>query len=156
MNDPSIEQWRALLLFRQRHGRTWKSALSLHWMNGTDENEPLGAALRMMRNQFGPSWLHALRPKAFAQAEQRIALLDRLPVMCATYHGETGDPIILKRAESGYWRMPGDMTVEQFNAAFLPTPGQIAAMEAGSVFGWDMPAADPGNYDAAGRLKCKS
>jgi hypothetical protein len=90
----------------------------------------LGAALRMVRNLFGPSWLHALRPKALVKAEQRIALLDRLPVMRATYHGETGDPIILKRGESGHWRMPDDMTVEQFNAAFLPTPGQIAAMEA--------------------------
>lgn len=149
--EPTMDMWRALIAFRTRYGRIWKSALAMRWMNGTDENEPLGASLRELRNHFGPSWLHALRRRALDEAERRIALLDRLPVMCATRNLDTGEAIILKRGESGYWTLPEGFTIDSFNAALAPTPSQIAAMEIGSAFGWDVPGADPLNYDAEGR-----
>ncbi|MBV1686425.1 hypothetical protein KRR38_01735 [Novosphingobium sp. G106] len=150
MDEPTMDMWRALIAFRTRYGRNWKSALTLRWMNGTDDNEAFGASLRELRNHFGPSWLHALRPRFLHEAARRIALLDRLPLMCATRNLETGGAIILKRGESGYWPLPADMTIESFNASFAPTPGQIAAMEIGSAFGWGVPGADPANYDTDG------
>lgn len=51
----------ALKAFAARHGRYWKRTLSDMWMNGRDENEPNGAALRDIRNRLGPSWLHNFR-----------------------------------------------------------------------------------------------
>lgn len=151
MEEPTIDMWRALLDFRARHGRYWKRPLSDKWMSGGDEVEHYSASLRMLRNQFGPSWLYALRLAVLDAAGRRIALLDRLPLMCATRHIETGEAIVLKRGETGYWPLPEGSTVERFNAPFEVTPAQIAAMEAGSIFGLDVPASDPANYDASGR-----
>lgn len=151
MEEPSIDMWRALLDFRAHHGRNWKRALLLKWMNGNDEFEPLSASLRMLRNQFGPSWLHSLKPAIVDAASRRIAVLDQLPEMCATRLPGSGGAIVLKRGESGYWDLPEGWTIERFNQAFEPTRAQIAAMEAGSLFGWDVPAADPATYDVDGR-----
>jgi hypothetical protein len=60
--------------------------------------------------------------------------------------------ILLKRGVIGYWPCEG-MTREQAderNRILEVTPAQKAAMEAGSMFGWDVPAADPANYDEDG------
>lgn len=151
MKTPSVEMWRALLDFRARHGRSWKRALSLKWMSGGDEVERHSASLRMLRNNFGPSWLYDLRPATLDAVQRQIAVYDTLPEMCATRLVGTGEVIVIKRGETGYWPIPDGMTVDQVNAAFGATPPQIAAMEAGSMFGWAIPGADPGRYDAEGR-----
>lgn len=153
MDEPSIAMWRALLDFRARHGRTWKRALSLKWMNGGDDFEPFSASLRMVRNHFGPSWLYALRPARLDAIEKQIAIVDMLPEMCATHLGGTREPIVIKRGESGYWPLPDGMTVEEINTLFAATPAQIAAMEAGSMFGWTVPGADPARYADEGALR---
>ena len=54
---PTPEQYLALARFHDKHGRNWKQKLNLAWSNGTDANEPDGALLRQVRNQFGPEWL---------------------------------------------------------------------------------------------------
>lgn len=41
---------------------------------------------------------------------------------------------------------------ESINAALGVTPPQREAIAAGSMFGWDCPAADPINYDAGGKM----
>ncbi len=97
MDEPTIDMWRALLDFRARYGRYWKRALSIKWMSGDDESEHFSASLRTLRNQFGPSWLYALKPVRLDVAGRRIALLDRLPIMCATRLIETAEAIVLKR-----------------------------------------------------------
>jgi hypothetical protein len=69
VNDSQIV---ALLLFRERHGRSWKINLWAAWINGDDTREPGGAALRQLRNRSGPSWLDSLRPKDLdAEAARR-------------------------------------------------------------------------------------
>lgn len=60
--------------------------------------------------------------------------------------------ILIKRGVIGYWPCDG-MVKEQADARndiLGVTPQQKAAMEAGSIFGWDIPAADPQNYDDDG------
>ena len=62
-----------------------------------------------------------------------------------------GQLVILTRGVIGYTpcdKFPVSKCAE-FNEGL--TPGQVAAMIAGSMFGWDIPAADPANYDAEGR-----
>lgn len=57
--DLTDEQAEALSKFAERYSASgdWKQRLIDYWMNGRDASEPLGHALRQVRNQFGPSWL---------------------------------------------------------------------------------------------------
>jgi len=80
-------------------------------------------------------------------------LAHNLPEMCATYCLSTREPIVIKRGESGHWPLPDGMTVERINAVFRASPAHVAAMLAGSMFGWDVPGADPTRYDGEGRPK---
>lgn len=146
MTEPDDEMWRALLDFRARHGRRWKDQLSIKWMNGEDEHEPHGSSLRRVRNHLGPSWLVDLEKAVLDTAERRLAHLAKLPEMCATRLLSTSEPIVIKRGEVGFWPMPDGMTIDGINSLFGATPAQIAAMEAGSMFGWDVPGADPDRY----------
>ena len=41
--------------------------------------------------------------------------------------------------------------VDEYNAQINVTKAQAAAMLAGSLFGWETPAADPKNYDGQGQ-----
>lgn len=50
MRDLHDEELRALLAFRQRHGRGWKATLLLRWSAGTDTDEPGSSHLRHLRN----------------------------------------------------------------------------------------------------------
>ena len=62
----------ALIDWRERHGRSWKTDLWTAWMNGSDASDPRGSSLRAIRNQLGPSWLDNLRPKDLvAEAARR-------------------------------------------------------------------------------------
>lgn len=62
---------RALIDFRNRHGRYWKAALLALWFSGRDADHPDGSALRRLRNQSGPAWLAALDGS-------RLSILERL------------------------------------------------------------------------------
>lgn len=104
----------------------------------------------MIRNQFGPSWLWDLPRLRLDNAARRLANLEKLPDMCACPHPETGETIIIKRGEAGYWPMPSLLGSDAFNASFNATPAAIAAMQAGAMFAWHVRAADPDRYDAAG------
>lgn len=150
MVEPDDRMWRALLDFRTRHGSRWKDVLTIKWMNGEDAHERCSASLRAVRNHLGPTWLCELKKSTLDKAARRLANLAKLPDMCAFPHPETGEPIIIKRGEPGYWPMPSSIAIDRFNASFAVTPAKIAAMEAGSLFGWDVPAADPDRYDDVG------
>lgn len=54
LND---EQQAALLSFKEKYGRNWKSKLADKWFTGSDDKEPNGHLLRQIRNQKGASWL---------------------------------------------------------------------------------------------------
>lgn len=82
-----------------------------------------------------------------------------LPEQCYGILAETGEIIILKKGETGYYKTDIDMgskeenaaLVEQYNRKLGVSKAQAAAMKSGSMFGWHTPAADPKNYDKDGK-----
>ena len=81
-----------------------------------------------------------------------------LPEKCFSVLPSTGELIILEHGEMGYppsgMRMEGKTNQEAAdfaNDTIGVTKAQEAAMLAGSLFGWQKPAADPKNYDEHGQ-----
>jgi len=78
----------------------------------------------------------------------------KLPETCYGIHMTTGDTIILKRGEVGYhdpgYGDQGEEVVNRLNDRMDVTRQQRAAMEAGSVFGYHLPIADPDIYNELG------
>ena len=82
----------------------------------------------------------------------------RLPPICAAAHPETKKLIFIKAGFMGYW--PGEkagivdayMAPDKWNRAHGISKAEAEAMLIGSMFGWDVPGADPENYDAEGRF----
>ncbi len=81
-----------------------------------------------------------------------------LPEFCYTVLRSTGEFAMLRRGESGYCpikiNLAGNPNIrdlaDKLNQQFGITKPQEAAMVAGSMFGWDCPAANPHNYDKSG------
>lgn len=99
----------------------------------------------------------------FAERMQRsgilvIPLRQSLPEKCFSTLESTGEIITVSKGEKGYTptgQYPQNGVSPKEAAAALNeaagiTRAQEAAMVAGSMFGWDTPAADPKNYDAKG------
>jgi hypothetical protein len=86
-----------------------------------------------------------------------------LPVSCYGTLPSDGSLILIKRGETGFWRAEGytlgtmvptwDALADILNNRRGVSKAQRAAMEAGSCFGWDVPAADPANYGPDGGPK---
>ncbi|MFR0839613.1 MAG: hypothetical protein ACLSHA_13950, partial [Neglectibacter timonensis] len=82
-----------------------------------------------------------------------IPLRSSLPEHCYIYLPTTREIGIVKKGESGYYRSDltpvygedGKQFVEELNQKGGITKAQEAAMLAGSMFGWQTPAADPRN-----------
>jgi hypothetical protein len=81
-----------------------------------------------------------------------------LPETCATILPSTGEIILIDCGGSGYraseWSTPDPVKnrrlADAANAGYNVTKAQEAAMLAGSLFGWDLPAAKPWNYGQNG------
>lgn len=88
---------------------------------------------------------------------EMIPLRRSLPERCFGYLKATGEIVVLEKGQKGYAptekyaenETPQEC-VDSLNAAMGVTRAQAAAMEAGSMFGWHVPGADPRNYDANG------
>lgn len=89
-----------------------------------------------------------------------IPLRSDLPEVCFSILPSTGDVIIIKHGESGYYRCEYSTEDKAFNREFANdrnanlgvSKAQVEAMLAGSMYGWDVPAADPKSYDVNGTL----
>jgi len=86
-----------------------------------------------------------------------IPLRSSLPEKCFSVLPSTGELIYLSRGEKGYQPSKVSFTGEEgrsyanhMNQNSGVSKAQEAAMLAGSMFGWDKPAADPKNYDENG------
>lgn len=69
--------------------------------------------------------------------------LSKLPPFCASRLPSTNEPILIKAGERGYYRGWPGLNPEEFNAEIGVTEAQVSAMEAGSMFGWEVPGANP-------------
>ena len=84
---------------------------------------------------------------------------EKLPELCAAVHD--GRPIFIRRGETGYYdaaqvsdmatMLSAEEFVDLWNTTEGVTKALVEAMLAGSMFGFDVPAADPSAYDDAGR-----
>ena len=86
-----------------------------------------------------------------------IPLRSTLPEKCFSYLESTGEMIVITKGEKGYIptgasgeNMTPRESVDAANKAIGVTKAQEAAMVAGSMFGWQVPGADPKNYDEQG------
>ena len=78
-----------------------------------------------------------------------------LPTFCYGYLPTEGKLIRIDFAESGYTPVREDesnKTAKELNEKIGVTLAQAEAMLAGSMFGWNVPAANPKNYDKDGKL----
>ena len=89
-----------------------------------------------------------------------IPLRSSLPELCFNVLPSTGELIKVNRGENGYYpcydRNTNDPKAnreyaDDRNIKLGVSKAQEQAMLAGSMFGWHAPAADPKNYDDAGR-----
>lgn len=86
-----------------------------------------------------------------------IPLRKSLPDKCFSYLESTGEMIVITKGEKGYTPTgtypqnsspkAGAFAINEANGV---SRAQEAAMVAGSMFGWDVPAADPRNYNENG------
>lgn len=89
-----------------------------------------------------------------------IPLRSDLPEVCYSILPSTGDVIIIKHGEIVYYRCEYSTEDKAFNREFANdrnanlgvSKAQVEAMLAGSMYGWDVPAADPKSYDENGTL----
>lgn len=88
-----------------------------------------------------------------------IPLRPGLPERCYAVLPSGDEIIIVKKGESGYYhtdkyghdRAEALAIVDECNESGGVSKAQAAAMLAGSMFGWEVPAADPKNYDEQGQ-----
>ena len=89
-----------------------------------------------------------------------IPIRSSLPEQCYSTMPGTGEAIILKRGETGYYKTDIPFTskedvrelIDLYNRRLGVTPAQENAMQAGSMFGFEVPGADPANYDEHGQF----
>lgn len=114
--------------------------------------------------EIGSDWDNLYHICQFAEMMERngntvIPLRSSLPVQCFSTLPSSGELILLTRGEKGYTPCPefsvadageNRRFAEDSNGKKGVTKAQEAAMLAGSMFGWQTPAADPKNYDEQG------
>jgi hypothetical protein len=87
------------------------------------------------------------------------AWMERLPEECWTLLPSTGELVLVKRGESGYYpQRPenapwGAENKDILNERMGVTKAQEKAMSMGSMVGWHTPASNPDNYDQDGNWK---
>lgn len=89
-----------------------------------------------------------------------IPLRSDLPEQCYASLGTTPEVVIIKKGTEGYFKTDilcqsteeAKQLADEYNGKLGVTKAQAEAMKAGSMFGWDTPAADPKSYDVNGTL----
>jgi hypothetical protein len=84
-----------------------------------------------------------------------------LPDICYSVNPTTKELILIKKHEAGYYRCEYSTSDPGLNRRYADagnlkldvTRAQEEAMLAGSVYGWNIPAAKPWNYGRDGRLR---
>lgn len=90
--------------------------------------------------------LEMLNPRDRAAAEANMA---KLPRLCGARNPATGEPIVIRRGEVGFYPQDPDFDPDLWNGLHGVTPAQREAMAYGSCFGWHAPIADPDKHPQA-------
>ena len=88
-----------------------------------------------------------------------VPLRSSLPEKCYSTLLDTGNVVILKRGETGYYKTDipcagkedAKSLVSEYNRKLGVSKAQEDAMRTGSMFGFQVPGADPKNYDENGQ-----
>jgi hypothetical protein len=74
---------------------------------------------------------------------------DKLPEFSFAYLNTTGELIMIKRGETGYYLQPNLQyrSVDELNELYDVTKPQAEAMMNGSMWGFDVPASNPSLYE---------
>lgn len=112
--------------------------------------------------EIGDSLYHICQhSELMAQAENTVVpLRSSLPEQCYVFVQTENRIGIVKKGESGYYSteikaetpIETKKLVNEMNEKLGVSKAQAEAMKAGSMFGWDTPAADPANYNTDGKL----
>lgn len=83
---------------------------------------------------------------------------NKLPDFCFATEAVTDTVILLKNGDMGFYpylqgTIKGKEAAHALNAEFNVSPAQAAAMKMGSLFGWNIPGANPDNYNENGTVK---
>lgn len=82
----------------------------------------------------------------------QLVLAERFPKHCALHHPETGKKIRIDRGVMGYFDLPNEFAINVANSMWGASQKHVSAMLVGSMFGWDVPLANPDRYDDEGQL----
>lgn len=85
---------------------------------------------------YQPAWDEKLKVGTEATAPG-------LPKICYSKNEETATPILIVKGEKGYSPAPYIADVDAQNKSLGVTKAQEEAMKVGSMFGWNVPGADP-------------
>jgi len=94
-----------------------------------------------------------MKRKYLPQFDIESDAFDRLPRVCLARQPGSDDPIRIHRGAKGYYQTYPQTDVDRFNADRGITAVQVECMLTGSMFGWDVPGADPINYNDDGTWK---
>lgn len=81
-------------------------------------------------------------------------ILSKLPDACYSTSDYSGEVILIKKGETGYYSTPysdpdrnkNREIADLLNAQLAVSRAQEQAMKAGSIFGWNIPAVDPDHW----------
>lgn len=78
--------------------------------------------------------------------------MNNLPEICFAMNDVNNKVVILKKGILGYFNYDNvsNSSVDELNDSIGVIKTQVAAMKVGSMFGWDVPGANPENYDEKG------
>ena len=121
------------------------------WGEGFEQREiPVDGGELYVHLWNSENWSIRTEQERFSQQ-----VAEGLPVLCFSTLRSTGQLICIERGESGYYPSDWDTgdkernveLADQLNEELGVTPAQRQAMEIGSMAGWDVPGADPANYE---------
>lgn len=99
---------------------------------------------------------HQFNPEQFKANMAALPEIVLIPLPLTAEPGEPGTVAAIKRGQAGFYPFTTDsdplaiddpaLYCENYNARMGVKPSEVRAMEMGSMFGWDLPGANPAAF----------